>query len=57
MLAVRRPGVTDALHALEGRGLIHANRAAIDVLDRKGHINCANGLYGTPETEYQRLFG
>jgi len=57
MLAVRRPGVTDALHALEGRGLIHANRAAIDVLDRKGLINCANGLYGTPETEYQRLFG
>ena len=57
MLAVRRPGVTDALHALEGRGLIHANRAAIDVLDSKGLINCANGLYGTPETEYQRLFG
>ncbi len=57
MLAVRRPGVTDALHQLEGRGLIRATRGQITVVDRAGLIRVAEGSYGVPEAEYQRLLG
>jgi CRP-like cAMP-binding protein len=57
MLGVRRPGVTDALNALEGRGLIRSTRGAIRVIDRDGLIAGANGYYGVPEAEYERLLG
>jgi CRP-like cAMP-binding protein len=57
MLAVRRPGVTEALHALENRGLITHDRGVITVVDREGLIAGANGLYGIPEAEYKRLLG
>jgi CRP-like cAMP-binding protein len=57
MLAVRRPGVTEALHALESRGLITHDRGVITVIDREGLIAGANGLYGIPEAEYKRLLG
>ena|SRR5438067_4226257 len=57
MLGVRRAGVTDALHALEGRGLITTDRGRIRVIDRDGLIACANGCYGIPEQEYRRLIG
>ena len=57
MLAVRRPGVTDALHQLEGRGLIRSTRGLINVVDRAGLIKVADGSYGVPEAEYQRLLG
>jgi len=56
-LAVRRAGVTDTLHELEGRKLIKASRTLIQVLDRKGLKLAANGLYGVPESEYVRLLG
>ena len=36
MLAVRRPGVTDALNALRKRGFISYKRGEITVRDRKG---------------------
>jgi CRP-like cAMP-binding protein len=36
MLAVRRPGVTTAIHDLEGRGLIKPERGTILVIDREG---------------------
>lgn len=57
MLGVRRPGVTDALHALEGGGLIQSGRSAIKVLDRKGLVALAGSTYGVPEAEYKRLIG
>jgi CRP-like cAMP-binding protein len=57
MLGVRRPGVTDALHELEGKGLIQSSRAAISVLDRQGLVRLAGSAYGVPEAEYNRLLG
>jgi hypothetical protein len=55
MLGVRRAGVTVALHMLEGQALIRASRGKIVVLDRQGLEEAANGLYGVPEREYERL--
>jgi CRP-like cAMP-binding protein len=55
MLGVRRPGVTVALHILEGQALIRASRGKITVLDRQGLEQAASGLYGVPEREYERL--
>lgn len=57
MLGVRRPGVTVALHYLEGYGLIKATRGLIMVIDRKGLIAHADPAYGIPEAEYDRLIG
>jgi CRP-like cAMP-binding protein len=57
MLAVRRPGVTEALHALTQRGLMRHERGIITIVDREGLVECANGLYGVPEAEYNRLLG
>jgi CRP-like cAMP-binding protein len=55
MLGVRRPGVTVALHALEGQGLIETSRGNVRVIDRKGLEKIANGSYGVPEAAYKRL--
>ena len=55
MLGVRRPGVTVAIHAIEKAGVIEASRGVIRVVDRKGLEEIANGSYGVPETEYNRL--
>jgi CRP-like cAMP-binding protein len=55
MLGVRRPGVTVSLHVLEGNGLIKSNRGEVIILDREGLIDLANGSYGVPEREYERL--
>jgi len=57
MLAVRRTGVTDAIHILEGLGLIRARRGNITVLDRVRLEAHAGEAYGRPEAEYQRLLG
>jgi CRP-like cAMP-binding protein len=57
MLGVRRPRVTDALHILEGDGLIRASRGQIIVLDRRAIEKRAKHCYGIPEAEYRRLFG
>jgi CRP-like cAMP-binding protein len=56
MLGVRRPGVTVALNVLESQGLIHAKRGVILVIDRAGLEEAANGAYGVPEAEFDRLF-
>jgi CRP-like cAMP-binding protein len=56
MLGVRRPGVTIGLHYLEGKGMIRSTRGLITVLDREGLNEQANGSYGIPEAEYERLF-
>jgi CRP-like cAMP-binding protein len=55
MLGVRRAGVTVTIHLLEGRGLIHANRGEIHVLDRQGLKELAGSSYGVPEAELLRL--
>jgi CRP-like cAMP-binding protein len=55
MLGVRRAGVTLAIAALEGDRLIRASRGSITILDREGLIDEADGSYGLPEREYDRL--
>jgi DNA-binding transcriptional regulator YhcF (GntR family) len=55
MLGVRRAGVTEALQAIQMRGLISKERGLVRVVDRDGIIELANGLYGLPEREYERL--
>jgi CRP-like cAMP-binding protein len=57
MLAVRRPGVTEAVNALEGMHLIRATRGNIQVLDRAGLESMADGIYGQAEQEHRRLIG
>lgn len=57
LLGVRRPGVTIALHELEGKGLIRATRSQIRILDRSGLQLAAKGFYGIPEAEYARSIG
>ncbi|MBA3446433.1 MAG: Crp/Fnr family transcriptional regulator [Pseudaminobacter sp.] len=57
MLGVRRPGVTVAIQILEGKGLIRASRGEILIRDHEGLIALADGGYGEPEAEYQRLVG
>jgi hypothetical protein len=56
MLGVRRAGVTIGLQHFETQGLIAAARGAITILDRDGLVESANGLYGGPEAEHERLF-
>ncbi|WP_262027088.1 Crp/Fnr family transcriptional regulator [Microvirga sp. Mcv34] len=55
MLGVRRPGVTVALHVLEGMRVIRAKRGLITVLDREKLEELADEAYGLSETEYSRL--
>jgi CRP-like cAMP-binding protein len=57
MLGVRRSGVTDALHALEGAGFVRAGRGVVRITNRKGLIGLARNIYGVPEAEYRRLIG
>jgi CRP-like cAMP-binding protein len=57
MLAVRRAGVTEAVHRLEGRHLVKATRGQMHVLDRQGLEALASGCYGQAEHEHRRLFG
>lgn len=57
MLAVRRPGVTEAINALESKELIRARRGNIKILKRAGLLKIAGRSYGTPEAEYERLIG
>jgi CRP-like cAMP-binding protein len=56
MLGVRRAGVTVGLQHFEGQGLISTARGAVTILDRDGLMESANGLYGAPEAEFERLF-
>ncbi len=57
MLAVRRPSVTNAIHILEGKKLIRAERGRITIRDRRGLEAFAADIYGKAEEEYQRLIG
>ncbi len=55
MLGVRRPGVTTALRDLEQQGLVARGRGHIEILDRAGVVETANGFYGASEAEVRRL--
>jgi CRP-like cAMP-binding protein len=57
MLGVRRAGVTLALQAFENRGVVETARGSVTIKDRDTLEECANGLYGPPEAEFERLFG
>jgi hypothetical protein len=57
MLGVRRPGVTEALHALEATQIIRAERCNIVELDRGKLEEVAGDSDGLPEAEYERLVG
>ena len=57
MLGVRRPGVTVAVQALEGRGLIRASRGCITVLARTKLEAVAEDAYGVSEAEYASIMG
>ena len=57
MLGVHRPGVTVALHVLEGAGMIRAKRGLIAVRDRAKLRAAAGASYGPAEAEYERLIG
>ncbi|WP_261323156.1 Crp/Fnr family transcriptional regulator [Rhizobium leguminosarum] len=55
MLGVRRAGVTDELHILEGMHAIRSTRGNVRITDRNKLIEIAGGCYGVPEQEYERL--
>jgi CRP-like cAMP-binding protein len=57
LLGVRRSGVTDALHVLEGKHLIRSSRGLITICDRGGLEAQAGMSYGAAEEEYRRLIG
>lgn len=57
MLGVRRSGITDQLHLLEGIGAIRSTRGNIRILDRSKLEEIAGGSYGVAEREYERLIG
>jgi CRP-like cAMP-binding protein len=57
MLGVRRSGVTNELHIIEGLGAIKSTRGNVRIIDRARLEEIAAGCYGIPEDEYERLVG
>ncbi len=57
MLSVRRAGITEALHILEGERLIKSFRGMVVVTNRPGLEAFAGTAYGLPEREHRRLIG
>lgn len=57
MLGVRRSGVTEQLHILEGRHAIRSTRGNVLVLNRNMLLEIAGGCYGVPEREYEKVLG
>ena len=57
MLGVRRAGVTDSIHLLEGLKCIRATRGWIEIRDRAALEQIAADSYGIGEQEYVRLLG
>ncbi|MER8699615.1 helix-turn-helix domain-containing protein [Mesorhizobium sp. M1273] len=55
MLGAQRPGVTTALQMLEYRGLVHAKRGEITIIDRIGMIQLTHGAYGEEEQSHFSL--
>lgn len=57
MLGVRRSGVTDAIHVLEGNHVIRGGRGLITIRNRHELERIAGHSYGVPEAEYRRVLG
>jgi CRP-like cAMP-binding protein len=57
MLGVRRSGVTEALHVLEGVKIVRTSRGRIHILDREKLEEIAGDCYGLSEAEYDKLIG
>lgn len=57
MLAVRRAGITEALHELESAHLIKSRRSLVTIVDRARLEQLAAGLYGQAEAEHRRIMG
>ncbi|TDW35790.1 CRP-like cAMP-binding protein [Rhizobium azibense] len=57
MLGVRRSGVTDQLHILEGRRAVRSTRGNVRILNRDMLLDIAGGCYGVPEREYEKVVG
>jgi CRP-like cAMP-binding protein len=55
MLGVRRAGITEAIHRLEGERLIKARRSSLLVLDRPRLESFAGAAYGLAEAELDFL--
>jgi hypothetical protein len=49
VLAVRRSGITVALHMLEARGVIKSHRKLVEILNHAGLVREADGFYGPSE--------
>jgi CRP-like cAMP-binding protein len=57
MLSVRRPGVTEAVQAVEATGAIKAHRGMIEIRDRVILQQIAGVGYGGPEAFASKLLG
>jgi hypothetical protein len=57
MLGAQRSSVTLAVQAVEGYGMIRANRGLLTIRDRDKLLELAGGGYGVAEAEYDRLIG
>lgn len=57
MLGTRRASVTNALADFQKRGILRMVRGCITIQKRGALEEAANGSYGIPEAEYQRLLG
>jgi CRP-like cAMP-binding protein len=55
MLGVRRSGVTNHLHVLEGEHAIKSVRGRLTIVSREKLEELASGCYGLPERIYERL--
>lgn len=55
VLGVRRPGITNELHILEGIHAIRASRGKVRIINRRILESVADATYGVPEKEYERL--
>lgn len=57
ILCARRPGVTQAMHCLEGERMIANDRGCVEVLDKVALRRTASNAYGRAESEYNRMMG
>jgi CRP-like cAMP-binding protein len=57
MLGVRRPGVTVAMGALQGEGIVRYMRGRVKILDRPRLEEASCGCYHIVRTERDRLLG
>lgn len=55
MLAVRRPGVTVAMHALRDAGLVQYTRGSVQIIDRSGLEDASCECYDVVRSHYDRL--